>query len=156
MTSDEARRRFASSPVARLATVDGSGRPHLVPMVFALDDRDVAHAEGGPGTTGRTTVVGAVDHKPKRSPSLRRVANIAANPHVCLLVDHYDEDWDRLWWARADGSARVVGIDHPEGSRAVELLAERYAPYRSRPPQGPVVLVDVHRWSGWQASVPHL
>ena len=137
MTPREARRRFASLPVARLATADATGRPHLVPMVFALDG---------------DTVAGAVDHKPKRTAALRRLANIAANPHVCLLVDHYEEDWTRLWWARADGTARVTDAAGPEGSRALRLLCERYPQYRDRTPGGPVVLVSVHRWSGWAAG----
>lgn len=137
MTPAEARRRFASSPVARLATVDVSGRPHLVPMVFALDGDIVA---------------GAVDHKPKRTTALRRLANIAANPEVALLVDHYEADWSRLWWVRADGTARVTDAAGPEGARALRLLCERHPQYRDRAPAGPVVLVSVHRWSGWEAG----
>ncbi|MEV5986580.1 TIGR03668 family PPOX class F420-dependent oxidoreductase [Streptomyces sp. NPDC052051] len=144
MSQDEARRRFTEARVARLATVDASGRPHLVPVVFARRDDD--------------TIVMAVDRKPKRSPRLKRLANIAVHPAVCLLADVYDEDWARLWWARADGRARTLPPDAPEArdrrvyERAVGLLAEKYPQYRDDPPDGPVVEVTVHRWSGWRAA----
>ena len=82
--------RFAQSPVARLATVGADGRPHLVPVVFAVHEQ---------------VIYSAVDAKPKTTQRLRRLANIESNPQVSLLVDHYDEDWTRLWWVRADGDA---------------------------------------------------
>ncbi|MEV6165854.1 TIGR03668 family PPOX class F420-dependent oxidoreductase [Streptomyces sp. NPDC052052] len=139
LTSAEARERFAVARVAHLATADAAGRPHLVPVVFALDG-DV--------------VVLAVDHKPKRTIRLKRLANIAANPSVCLLTDHYEDDWDRLWWARADGRARVSGRRDrsSEAARGVGLLTAKYPQYAERPPDGPVVEVSVLRWSGWRAS----
>jgi PPOX class probable F420-dependent enzyme len=138
MDEEEARRRFVAARVARLATVDAEGRPHLVPLVFA--------ARGG-------EIVTAVDHKPKRSPRLRRLRNIAAHPAVCLLVDAYDEDWERLWWVRADGDARVLPPGtQDEYTAAIDLLREKYAQYRQRPPDGPVIAVTVHRWHGWSAT----
>ncbi|MEV4449849.1 TIGR03668 family PPOX class F420-dependent oxidoreductase [Streptomyces mirabilis] len=138
MDEEEARRRFVAARVARLATVDAEGRPHLVPLVFA--------ARGG-------EIVTAVDHKPKRSPRLRRLRNIAAHPAVCLLVDAYDEDWERLWWVRADGDARVLPPGtQDEYTAAIDLLREKYAQYRQRPPDGPVIAVTVHRWHGWRAT----
>jgi PPOX class probable F420-dependent enzyme len=132
-----ARERFAAARVARLATADAAGRPHLVPIVFAVAG-DVIYS--------------AVDAKPKRSTALRRLANIAANPRVSVLVDHYDDDWAALWWVRADGTARVLDAGSPEGAEAVALLVARYMPYRGQPPPGPVIAVDVERWSGWRAS----
>ena len=93
-----------------------------------------------------------VDAKPKRSPKLQRLANIAANPRVTLLVDHYDEDWDVLWWVRADGEARVVE-EGPERDRAVELLHAKYPQYRTwSDPIGGAVVVDVDRWQWWSLS----
>jgi len=93
VSPEQARERFAAARVARLATADRDGRPHIVPIVFALDgDR----------------IYSAVDQKPKRTTALRRLANVAANPNVSLLVDDYDDDWDRLWWVRADGRATVL------------------------------------------------
>lgn len=138
MTPDEARERFAAERVARLATVGQDGAPRLVPITFAV---------------AGDTVVHAVDHKPKRTTALRRLADVAAEPRVALLADAYDDaEWSRLWWVRADGRGRVLEPGDEGARRAVALLAERYAQYRERPPAGPVVVVDVERWSGWAAS----
>ncbi|MEA2650295.1 MAG: hypothetical protein QOI85_16 [Chloroflexota bacterium] len=136
MTSDEARARFAAEPVARLATANASGRPHIVPITFAVD-------------AGR--VVSAVDAKPKRGMRLRRLDNIAANPRVSLLVDHYHEDWRRLWWVRADGRARLVE-GGPELRLLLDVLRERYVQYRQVELIGPAIVVDVESWSGWEAA----
>lgn len=134
MSPEEARRRFAAARVARLATADAAGQPHIVPIVFALAGE---------------TIYSVVDAKPKRTTELRRLQNVTANPRASVLADHYDDtDWDALWWARADGTARVLGLDESEAASAVELLARRYPQQR---PQGPVLAVDVKRWSGWAA-----
>jgi PPOX class probable F420-dependent enzyme len=137
MTSAQARERFARGRSARLATIGADGAPHLVPIVFALHDDVVYHA---------------VDQKPKRTRELRRLENVAAEPRVALLADEYDdEDWTRLWWARADGLARVLD-DGDESRAAVALLRDRYAQYRDDTPAGPVVAIDVERWTGWRAA----
>ncbi|MFE3165716.1 TIGR03668 family PPOX class F420-dependent oxidoreductase [Streptomyces sp. NPDC059224] len=135
LTEDEARRRFAGARVARLATVDESGRPHLVPVVFAR--------------YGADGIVTAVDHKPKTTPRLKRLRNIAAQPCVSLLVDEYDENWDRLWWVRADGEARVT----PADPAVIQPLREKYPQYREHPPNDRVIRVTVSHWTGWQAAV---
>ncbi len=138
MTGGRARERFAAARVARLATADGAGRPHLVPVTFAV---------------AGDTVYSAVDAKPKTTRALRRLANVAVNPRVALLVDHYDDgDWSRLWWVRADGVGRVLDAREPEAQDAITLLVGRYAAYRGQPPAGPVLAVDVDRWSSWSAS----
>jgi PPOX class probable F420-dependent enzyme len=137
----QARSRFAAARVARLATVGVQGAPHLVPISFAV--------------LGEDRIVTAVDHKPKRTTALRRLANIEANPSVALLADHYEEDWSGLWWARADGIARVLAApeDEPDTwAEAIAALVGRYQQYRDRPPAGPVILIDVHRWSGWSGA----
>jgi PPOX class probable F420-dependent enzyme len=126
--------RFATARVARLATVGAGGGPHLVPIVFAVTG-DVIHT--------------AVDAKPKRTRSLRRLANIAADPRVSVLADHYDEDWSALWWVRADGTARVLDSS-PAGLAA---LVARYPQYRAVPPPGPFLEITVTRWSAWQPQV---
>jgi PPOX class probable F420-dependent enzyme len=136
MTEADARQRFGAARVARLATVSPDGRPHLVPIVFAL---------------AGDLVYSAVDRKPKSTTALKRLANIAAQPAVSLLVDEYDEDWDRLWWVRADGVARVVD-DEAGVARAVEELTARYPIYAEQPPPGPVLAIHVQRWSGWSAT----
>jgi PPOX class probable F420-dependent enzyme len=134
VTPRESRRRFAQASVARLATADADGQPHLVPIVFAVAGE---------------TIYSVVDAKPKRTAELRRLRNVRSNPLVSVLVDHYDDtDWDALWWVRADGTARVLGLDEPEADRAIAVLAQRYPQQR---PTGPVLAIDVKRWSGWAA-----
>ena len=135
MDANEMRWRFASASVARLGTVRPDGRPHLVPVCFALDG-DV--------------VVSVVDDKPKRSTRLRRFDNVRANPAVSLMVDHYDDDWTQLWWVRVDGTARVLeaGTEH---ARAIDLLVAKYAQYRSLRPAGPVLVIAVEAWRVWSA-----
>lgn len=134
LSGAEARRRFAAARVARLATADSAGTPHLVPVTFALDG---------------DAVVFAVDHKPKSSANLRRLRNIAENPQVSLLADHYADDWARLWWARADGTALIAA--EPDRASALWVLCAKYPQYSERPPDGAVVRVEVRRWSGWSA-----
>ena len=135
MSPEEARRRFAAARVARLATADAGGHPHLVPIVFAVE---------------RETIYSVVDAKPKRTTELLRLENVRSNPHASALVDHYDDaDWSALWWVRADGLARVLEPDEPESRKAVELLAGRHPQQRAT---GPVLAIDVTRWSGWTAT----
>lgn len=129
------RERIAHAPVARLATVRPDGRPHVVPITFALDG---------------DTIVTAVDHKPKTTTSLQRLRNIEAHPVASVLVDHYEDDWSRLWWARGDGTARIVAGGAAR-DRAIERLVDKYEPYRRTPPGGPVIVVTVRRWTSWPA-----
>ncbi len=124
-----------SARLGHLATAGPEGQPHLVPVCFALADN---------------MVYSAVDAKPKSTRRLRRIANVERNPKVSLLVDHYEEDWRRLWWVRLDGRASVVRSG-PEFEGALRLLADKYPQYRSSPPPGPVLAIRVERWSGWEA-----
>jgi PPOX class probable F420-dependent enzyme len=119
--------------VARLATVDPDGRPHVVPICFALDG---------------DTLYTAVDEKPKSTRKLRRLANIEANPRVEVVIDHWDEDWSQLWWVRLAGEARVVEHD----ARGLELLQAKYPQYRDAPPAGPFVVVTIDARKEWTAS----
>jgi PPOX class probable F420-dependent enzyme len=127
--------RLTAARVARLATTDPDGRPHLVPIVFALDG---------------DTLYSAVDAKPKRSRTLRRIENARVRPEVTILVDHYDEDWGALWWIRLRGLARVLD-EGDEHDRALALLQEKYPQYRDEPPSGPVLAVDVTDVREWSA-----
>ena len=120
------------SRVARLATVDPQGRPHVVPICFALEGE---------------MLYTVVDEKPKRTRRLQRLRNIEANPRVEVVIDEYDEDWSRLWWVRLRGSARIVDDPH-----AVELLSEKYPQYREAPPSGPVIAVLIDERIAWTAS----
>jgi PPOX class probable F420-dependent enzyme len=124
--------RFATARVARLATVGRDGAPHLVPIVCALVG-DVIYS--------------AVDAKSKRHTRLQRLANIANEPRVSVLVDRYDDDWTALWWVRADGTARAL----PTSAAALDALTDKYPQYRTAPP-GPFIAIEVSRWSSWSAS----
>jgi PPOX class probable F420-dependent enzyme len=127
------RDRFTAARVARLATVNADGRPHLVPITFAVDgDR----------------LVTAVDQKPKSSRRLQRLRNIAENPQVSVLADHYSDDWAELWWVRADGTAEVLDDDATRRQAAAVLVA-KYEQYRDQPPAGPVIRITVRSWTGW-------
>jgi PPOX class probable F420-dependent enzyme len=143
MTEEEARERFATERVARLATADAEARPHVVPIVFVL--------AGGPAPAGGERLYTAVDRKPKSTTALRRLADIDANPAVAALADGYSEDWSALWWSRLEGRARVLPPGR-EASHAVDLLRDRYPQYRAAPPEGPVVAVEIVRWTGWSAT----
>lgn len=119
--------------VARLATAGADSQPHLVPVTFAF--------------LGAELVIG-VDQKPKTTWKLRRLRNIAENPLVSLLWDHYADDWTELWWVRGDGDARVVD-GGALWSAAVESLTAKYPQYRADPPRGPAIFVTVRSWSAW-------
>ena len=137
ITAAEARRRFSDARVARLATVRADGRPHLVPIVFAVEG-DVIHS--------------IADPKPKRGLDLLRHRNLAAHPAASLLVDVYDESWDQLWWARADGIGRVVA-EGAERETALRLLRAKYPQYAAWDvPFGAATLIEVRRWSGWELA----
>lgn len=130
------RLRFAAAPVARLATTTADGNAHVVPVVFALAD---------------DTIYTGVDGKPKSTLRLRRLANIAANPNVAVLVDHYDDDWSQLWWVRADGIA-TVHHDDPYADRGRLLLQAKYPQYQSVSLNGPIIAIALSRWQSWTAG----
>ena len=135
---EEARGRSlaASARVATLATLRTDGTPHLVPCVFVVSG-DVLYT--------------AVDRKPKRVRELQRLRNIERDPRVALLMQHWDEDWTRLWWARVDGVARVTTVAD-ELATARRLLLDKYPQYRDATELDPVIAVDVQRWRVWSAS----
>lgn len=136
MEQHEVTARLAGARSAVLGTIDRRGRPHLVPIVFAhRDDR----------------LYTAVDRKPKSTYRLKRLRNIEANPCVSVLVDHYSDDWSRLWWVRLDGVALVLG-EGPLARNAIRLLAERYEAYAADPPPGPVIEVRITQVRAWSAT----
>jgi len=127
------RRRIEESRHAYLATAGDDGRPHSVPIGFVLEG---------------DTLYFAIDAKPKQTVNLKRLRNIAANPHVAVLFDHYEEDWSKLWWVRTDGTARIVqSVD--EAARAVDRLVAKYDQYGTARPAGPVVAITIERMTGW-------
>jgi PPOX class probable F420-dependent enzyme len=124
--------RVAAARVGRLATVTADGRPHVVPVCFAmLGD----------------SIVTAVDAKPKSTRALRRLENVRATGRASLLVDHYEEDWARLWWVRVDCSAAVV-----EWPAAIDALVAKYEQYRTARPAGPVIALEPEAWRSWIPS----
>lgn len=136
MDEADCRARVASTPVGRLATTRADGRVDLVPIVFAPLGDDL---------------VFAVDHKPKRTMQLQRLANIEVNPEVTVLFDHYDEDWDSLWWVRMRGRAILVHGGTAE-ERALDALQARHHQYAGLRPEGRVVSITPTAWTGWTAS----
>jgi PPOX class probable F420-dependent enzyme len=127
--------RFAGARVARLATLGAEGGPRVVPVTFAWH---------------RGTAVWAVDRvKPKRPGKPRRLRDLERDPRVAMLVDHYDDDWARLWWVELRGTAAT--LDGPAAEAALDALAERYPPYREDRPPGPVVAVTPAGWAWWSA-----
>jgi PPOX class probable F420-dependent enzyme len=135
MEADRMRALVAEARIGRLATLTPDGLLHLVPICFAL---------------AGDVLFSAVDDKPKRSRRLQRLENVRANPHVAVLVDHYEEDWTRLWWVRLRGRARVLASG-AEADTALKLLADKYEQYRGRPPGEPVLAIAVEEWRGWSA-----
>jgi PPOX class probable F420-dependent enzyme len=122
--------------VARLATVDARGRPHAVPVCYAL--------AGG-------VIYTPVDEKPKRGGELQRTRNIGANPQVCLVVDHYEEDWSRLTWLQVRGVASMVD-DVAERGRALAALRARYQQYATMKLEArPLIRITPERVVGWTA-----
>lgn len=126
--------RFARASVATLGTTRESGSPHLVPVTFAFDTN---------------TIYSMVDRKPKRTTALQRLANIATNPEVSLLVDHYEDDWTGLWWVRVDGTA-AVSDDRDAVTTARTLLESKYPQYRDLPPDGPVISIAITGVTWWE------
>jgi len=123
-----------------MATVRPDATPHVVPFVFALIRE---------GTAIR--LYWAVDAKPKRPTTLRRIENLRVNPAVEVVVDGYDDDWTALWWVRLRGTSRVV-TSSEERRSALAALASKYAPYRAIEPAGDVVAIDVDAVSWWAAG----
>ena len=125
--------RVSEAPVGRLGTVTSDGRPQLVPCCFALIG-DIAYS--------------AVDGKPKSTFALRRIDNIRRSPEICLLVDHYHDDWTKLWWVRLDGSARIVE-SFSEEDQAKKALKAKYRQYEDTALPGPVIALEITAWVGW-------
>ena len=134
MLTEEQRRFLEGQRVARLATADAAGRPHVVPICYAL-------LEG--------TVYSTVDEKPKRTKRLKRLANLEANPFAAVLVDRYDEDWSRLAWVMLRGPAEMLSSG-PEHDRAQAALRARYPQLVDmRIEDLPVVALRIEHASSW-------
>jgi PPOX class probable F420-dependent enzyme len=136
MLTDQQRRFLDAHRVARLATADAAGRPHVVPICYAL--------------TG-DTVYFTIDEKPKKKPgaSLKRLANVRQNPFAALVVDRYDEDWSRLGWVMVQGRAEVLASG-PEHDLAQARLRARYPQLAAMRIEAlPVVAVRIDHVASW-------
>jgi PPOX class probable F420-dependent enzyme len=125
--------------VGRLATVDAACHPLVVPVCYAFDG---------------ARCYSAVDAKPKRTRNLRRLSNIAANPHVSLVVDRWDEDWSQLCWVIVEGRAEVL-TGGPEFGRAIDLLVAKYPQYGALPLDragGAMVAITPARVLAWRSA----
>ncbi len=131
--------RLADAPVGHLATADTAGRPHVIPVCFAFDGEHI---------------YSVLDAKPKRGSltGLRRVRNILANPRVSLVIDHYEEDWSKLWYLLIQGHADLLD-DGDEPAAAITLLREKYKQYQQMALDGnPVIRITPERLTGWAGS----
>jgi PPOX class probable F420-dependent enzyme len=132
----EALARLESAPIGRFGTVRPDGLPHLVPITFALVEGCAVHM---------------IDNKPKTTQRLQRLENVEGRPVASLLVDHYEEDWSKLWWVRIDGGVKV----ETEGDRwrsARLALKLKYRQYRNSPPTGPAIFLFIERVTHWESS----
>ena len=127
---------LANSRVARLASIRPDGRPHIVPITFAM--------------TG-WTIVTMIDQKPKTTTRLQRLRNIEANPSVAVLVDEWSEDWQHLRWARADGTARIHA-DDDVWQESREALLAKYSQYSDQPPEGVAIAISIDGITGWASN----
>jgi PPOX class probable F420-dependent enzyme len=130
-----ARELIAESRVGRLGMLDEHDRPRVLPVTYAV-------AEGA--------VWSAIDEKPKRSPELARIRFLRRRPEAALCVDRYDDDWERLAWVQLLG--RIDVLQAGEHAAAMDALGARYAPYRERPPRGPLLRLRVERALQWRAA----
>jgi PPOX class probable F420-dependent enzyme len=133
------RRKIEKARVARLATIDPDGAPHIVPICFAYDGR---------------SFYSAVDRKPKRvaPDKLARLQNIRRESNVALLIDEYREDWERLWYVLVRGRAKLVSKSADrEHSKAIGLLKKKYAQYARGmlSDNAPIIRITAERISAW-------
>ena len=129
------RRLVSEAGVARLGTIDPDGTPNLIPFCFALEG---------------DTLYSGVDQKPKTTKRLRRLENIRRDPRVMVLVDHYEDDWDRAWWVRLRGRGRVLSSEESERGKA--LLIAKYPQYIEDPPEENLLAIEIDEWLGWSMS----
>ncbi len=137
MLTTEQRVFLQSQRVATLATADRNGAPHAVPVCFLPESQ---------------TIYIAIDEKPKRTATraLKRLRNIAENPKVALVADHYDdENWTQLGWVMVRGTAEILNTG-PEYASAQALLKKRYAQYADMTLDGlPVIAIHIERVTSW-------
>jgi PPOX class probable F420-dependent enzyme len=130
-----AQRQVAETPVAHLAFADEHDRPRVLPVTFAVADG---------------AIWSAIDRKPKRAGEPARVRRLRRRPHAALVVDHYSDDWSELAWVQLLGSVEVLAS--ADGPAGLVALRDKYEPYRSEPPPGPLLRLAVERALCWRAA----
>jgi PPOX class probable F420-dependent enzyme len=139
MLTDRQRTFVMAQRVARLASADAAGSPHVVPICYALIG---------------DTVYFTIDAKPKKGTKLKRLANLRANPRAALVVDRYDEDWSRLGWVMLRGAAEILDSG-PEHDEAQAALRQRYPQLAAMDIAAlPVVAVRIDRVASWGQLAP--
>ena len=137
----ESQARFlADARIARLATADASGRPHVMPVCFAYDG---------------VKIYIVLDQKPKtvEPKQLRRVRNILSNPQAALVADHWDEDWQELRYVHVSCGAELLEGDEEEAAMAVSILRQKYHQYQEMDLDGnPVIKLTPQRYTAWSFS----
>jgi len=136
--------RLQAARIGRLATLDGVGQPNVLPVCFVMD--------------GDRTIYTPVDRKPKKVPPerLARVRNILSQPRVALVVDHYEEDWQELWYVVVRGTAGLISEQSTEErGQALTTLREKYQQYRTGmlPDDAPIIRIDIESITGWESKV---
>ena len=127
---------MATARIGHLATADETGAPHVIPVCFALEGE---------------VIYSVLDQKPKRISltRLRRVRNILANPQVALVVDHYEEAWDRLWYILIRGRAELL-LEGEELVEAIALLRQKYGQYQAMDIEdNPVIKIVIEGTVAW-------
>lgn len=136
MLSDRQLRFIEAQPIARLATADRDGLPHVIPVCYVVD--------------GNALYI-QIDQKPKQSATrpLKRIRNIEENPNVTVIVDRYDDDWSKLAWVMLRGTAEIL-TDDDEYNAAQHQLVSRYPQYRTMNLNGlPIIAVRITRVTEW-------
>jgi PPOX class probable F420-dependent enzyme len=121
--------------VGRLALLDADDRPRVLPVTFAVAD---------------DAIWSAIDRKPKRSAEPARVRWLRRRPEAALVVDRYDDDWDRLAWVQLLGTVEVLELD--DGPAGLDALIAKYEQYRAEPPPGPLLRLAVDRALQWRSA----
>ena len=136
MLSDRQLRFVATQPVARMATADRNGLPHVIPVCFVVNG-DALYIQ--------------IDQKPKKSATrpLKRIRNLEENPNVTIVVDRYDDDWSQLAWVMLRGTAEIL-IDNEEYRSAQQQLISRYPQYQAMSLTGlPIIAIRITRVTEW-------
>jgi nitroimidazol reductase NimA-like FMN-containing flavoprotein (pyridoxamine 5'-phosphate oxidase superfamily) len=114
MLTIEQKKFLGEERVARIATVNADGTPHLVPICFAFDGEQIYS----------TLIKGE-----------KRLANMVRRRHASILVDQYQEEksqWTVLKGVLMYGEVQILVFENQRQQfmRGWRLLIEKYPQYR--------------------------